>query len=306
VSVGVASFGALGTTAVVATTDDASLPAARQLLVELLDEVDAACSRFRPDSELMRAHVTRDDTAVSPLLARAVGVALDAAAATRGLVTPTLGASLRAAGYDRTYTLVRERGRWTPTIAPLADWRTVVLDRQRSTLTIPRGVELDLGATAKALAADLAAASLAQDLDVGVLVALGGDVAVAGDSPPEGWVVRVADDHAAPLDGDGPLVAVREGGLATSSTTVRRWPTDAGTAHHLLDPRTGVPAVSRWRTVSVAARSCVSANVAALAAILLDDDAPTWLGAQGVHARLVANGGAVSFVGAWPEDALAA
>ena len=301
-----ASFAALGTTAVVATADEGALGAARRRLGALLDELDAACSRFRPDSELMQAHAAGGMVEVSPLLARAVAAALDAAAATRGLVTPTLGASIRAAGYDRTFTLVQERGRWTPALVPAGDWREVVLDRRRSTLRIPAGVELDLGATAKALAADEAAAAIAAELGTGVLVSLGGDVSVAGEPPREGWVVRVADDHAAPLDGDGPLVSVREGGLATSSTTVRRWPTDAGTAHHLLDPRSGAPADSCWRTATVAARSCVAANVAALAAILLAAEAPSWLDAQGVHARLVATDGRVTRVGAWPDEALAA
>jgi thiamine biosynthesis lipoprotein len=138
-----------------------------------------------------------------------------------------------------------------------------------------------------------------------VLVSLGGDIAVAGEAPGTGWVVRIADDHEAPRVG-GPAIAVSTGGLATSSTAVRRWATDRGVAHHVIDPRTALPAATSWRTVSVCAASCVEANVATLAALLLGADARAWLGSRGLHARLVREDGAITLAGAWPPEAEAA
>ena len=114
--------------------------------------------------------------------------------------------------------------------------------------------------------------------------------------------MRVADDHAASLDEPGPTVAIESGGLATSGTTVRRWLAGGVPLHHIVDPRTGRPAVTPWRTVTVAARSCVDANVASTAAVVLGEDAPTWLAGLGVAARLVSESGEVVLAGDWPED----
>ena len=168
---------------------------------------------------------------------------------------------------------------------------------------VPSGVELDLGATAKALAADRSARAAHEAAGCGVLVSLGGDVAIAGDAPPGGWSVRIADDHAAALDAPGPAVALAGGGLASSGTTVRRWRSGDAELHHIVDPRTGRPAETPWRTVSVAAASCVDANVAGTAAVVLGDAAPAWLAERRLPARLVARGGGALCVAGWPEDA---
>ncbi|MGZ4333423.1 MAG: FAD:protein FMN transferase [Gaiellaceae bacterium] len=305
-----ASFAALGTTATVVVRDGRALPHARRLLVEELDRIDRAASRFRDDSELAYANAAAGETVrVSELFAELVEVALSAAASTDGLVIPTLGAPLRAAGYDRTFSLVQARDGWALlAVTPEPDaWRVVRLDVERRELRVPHGVELDLGATAKALAADRAAARVAAATGSGVLVSLGGDVAVAGEAPAGGWPVRIADDHDAPLDGPGPVVGIAAGGLATSSTVVRSWPTDGGVGHHVLDPRTARPAVTPWRTVSVAGASCVDANTAATGALVAGADAPAWLAGRGVHARLVAQSGEVVLVGGWPAgEAVAA
>lgn len=299
------SFAALGTTASVAVTDEAQLDHAVDILAAELWSIDLACSRFRNDSELARvnAHAgTQLD--VSELFAAALRVALDAAETTDGLVDPTLGAHLRGVGYDRTFALVRERERWkiVPRAPKAEVWRNIELGER--TVRIPAGCELDLGATAKAFAADRAAERIARTIGCPTLVSLGGDIAVAG-APNGGWCIRLADDHTAPLDGPGPCVCIEAGGLATSSTAVRRWRTDAGEAHHLLDPRTGLPSDSPWRTVSVAAPSCVDANVASTAAIVLGDPAPRWLAERGLPARLVANDGGTVHVFGWPSDELA-
>ncbi len=297
-------FRALGTTAIVAVAGgDAVLAAARATVERELDAIDRACSRFRADSELAqlnRAHGR--PVAVGALLLEAVQVAVAAARSTGGIVDPTIGRTLRLAGYDATFTVVAARdGRtFRARFVPTAGWQTIVIDAERSTIAVPNGVELDLGATAKALAADRAARAAEAATGCGVLVALGGDVAVSGPSPHGGWPVGIADDHAAMPDEIQTTVAVERGGLATSSTTVRRWRSGDADLHHVIDPRTGRPAVTPWRTVTVAASSCVDANVASTASLVLGDDAVQWLRQQGLPARLVSNAGDVVGVRGWP------
>ena len=301
---GAATWSALGTTASLWLSDSAALSRARRIVEDELAAIDLACSRFRHDSELSRVNAAGGArVAVSPLMLEAVTVALRAAELTDGIVDPTVGEALILAGYDRDFAELDGEppvlvGRRVP------GWTQVSLDRARRTLRVPHGTLLDLGATAKALAADRAAAAVAAELPgLGVLVNLGGDLATGGPAPAGGWLVRIADDHNAPADEPGPVVAIGSGALATSSTTVRRW---GKTAHHLIDPRTGLPAVSPWRTVSVAAASCVDANTASTAAIVLDYDAPKWLAERKLPARLVDHDGRVTAVAGWPAEAVAA
>ena len=164
------------------------------------------------------------------------------------------------------------------------------------------GCELDLGATAKALAADRIAAAAAAQSGSGVLVSLGGDVAAGGQAPAGGWSIGLADDHDAPLDGPGPAVSIESGGLASSSTSVRRWRAGHAELHHIVDPRTGRPADTPWRTVTVAARSCVEANVASTASVVLGEAAPHWLSRSGLPGRLVRMTGTVVCAGGWPKE----
>lgn len=199
-----------------------------------------------------------------------------------------------------------------------ARWRAIRVDRARATIALAPGVKLDLGATAKAWAADRgAAAAAAAASGCGVLVNLGGDIATAGPSPQDGWRVHVTDDHRDSHDAPGQTLTIAGGGLATSSTTVRRWlladggasrvprtghrsPVGGETMHHIIDPATGVPANSPWRTVSVAASSCADANIAATAAIVRGDSALRWLAELGLPARLVGHDGDVVAVAGWP------
>jgi thiamine biosynthesis lipoprotein len=297
---------ALGTTATVCVADPDGLGAAGDVLERELAEVDEACSRFRPDSELSRLNAAPDRAVpVGRRLLEAITVALRAAAGTGGLVDPTVGRTLRLAGYDRTFELVagRDPSAFRPRFEAVPGWRQVEVDAARGTVRVPSGVELDLGATAKALAADRIAREAAAASGSGVLVALGGDVAVAGEAPEDGWSVRVADNHAAPLDGPGEDVSIRSGGLASSGTAVRRWRAGAAELHHIVDPRTGRPAETPWRTVSVAAGSCVDANVASTAAVVLGASAPAWLERRGLPARLAGSDGSVVRTGGWPEEA---
>jgi thiamine biosynthesis lipoprotein len=189
-----------------------------------------------------------------------------------------------------------------PRPQPAPGWRFIELDEDANTVRIPPGVLLDLGASAKALIVDKAAAAAAAVCDAGVLVNVGGDIAVAGPAPSGGWSILVADSHRTPLDGPGQRVAVHDGGLATSSTTVRHWQQGGEHMHHIVDPATGLPARVVWRTVSVAAASCVDANAASTAAVLLGETAVDWLARHELPARLVGAGGDVVTVAGWPEE----
>ena len=103
-----------------------------------------------------------------------------------------------------------------------------------------------------------------------------------------------------PPVGPSAVVAIRSGGLATSSTAARRWRRGGDVLHHILDPRSGLPAAPVWRTVSVAAATCTEANTASTAAVIRGEAAPGWLAGLGLAARLVAESGAVLTVGGWP------
>jgi thiamine biosynthesis lipoprotein len=293
-----ARWTALGTTASVYVTDPSELEHARARVEDELAAIDLACSRFREDSEISRLNAAAGGPMrVSPLLCEAIAVALRAARLTDGIVDPTIGEALVLAGYDRDFASIR------PASGPLkatrvAGWRAVGFDRELGVVTLPRGVLLDLGATAKALAADRAARAAAAAAGCGVLVDLGGDLAACGPAPAGGWRVRVTDDHAAGPDAPGETVEVSGGGLATSSTAVRRWPG----GHHIVDPATGAPAAAPWRTVSVAAATCVDANIASTAAIVLGAAAPGWLAQRRLPARLCTRDCEVLRVAGWPAE----
>jgi thiamine biosynthesis lipoprotein ApbE len=287
------------------------LEAARSAVVDVLAEVDLGLSRFRDDSELARLNAQSGrDVAVSPLLGDAIAAGLRAARLTAGAVDPTVGRAMRLIGYDLDFEALARTG------APLEvrfeavpGWRSVSLATDRRSVRVRRGVEIDLGSVGKALAADLAATrALAATGSGGVLVSLGGDIAVAGEPPPGGWRVLVAEDSEAPVDGPGDVIAIEDGAVATSSTTVRRWRRGDRTLHHLVDPRTGAPVESPWRTASVAAATCVDANTAATAAIVMGETAVDWLARAGLAARLVSANGEIIRTGGWPEpdDAVAA
>jgi thiamine biosynthesis lipoprotein len=300
---------ALGTYVHLATGDGRRLDEARRVAEEVLAAVDRTCSRFRP-SDLTRANARPGQwTEVDPLLVSAVGVAVEAAATTGGLVDPCLGRTLVRIGYDADLRVVQQR---RPTFAgraaePTTDrWREIRTDPEGA-LRVPAGCALDLGATAKAWAADLVAAGVVHALGGHVLVSLGGDVRIDGpdddpdDGPAPAWTVRVTERPGDP--GPAEVVAVGGGGLATSSTLARRWRTRDGERHHLVDPRTGRPTDEHWRTVTATGPTCVAANVATTAALVLGPAAVPWLDDHAVSARLVGRDGSVTRTGSWPTPA---
>ena len=212
---------------------------------------------------------------------------------------------MSAIGYDRDFERIDRTGPAAQlTVRTVPGWREVRLEGRM--LTMPAGIQLDLGATAKAWAADRSAARIARRTGCGVLVSLGGDIAVAGPGPEGGWRIRVQDVTGSPDEAPaGPyaLIAIRDGGLATSSTQARRWQRGGDVLHHILDPRTGLPAEPVWRTVSVAAGTCADANAASTAAVIRGRAALGWLARLGLPARLVDATGVVFTVAGWPEDA---
>jgi thiamine biosynthesis lipoprotein len=304
-------------------TNPAALGDARTQVEHELDAIDRACSRFRADSELSRVNASDGrPVQVGELLMEALELAVRAGELSGGDVDPTVGRALELAGYDRDWRLLtpykdptRRSGppRSSVTIPPtcraeritvcrLSGWQTVTLDRRRARVQVPRGVLLDLGATAKGWAADRAADAAAQAGGCGALVSIGGDIATSGPAPTGGWHIRVTDNHRSQPTAPGQTIAILSGGLATSSTTVRCWRHDGRTMHHIIDPRTGTPARTCWRTVSVAAASCAEANIAATAALIQGHPGAVWLEAHGLPARLVDQEGHVTAVGDWPAQ----
>jgi thiamine biosynthesis lipoprotein len=286
------------TTAAVVVTDPAVLGTAVDVVRAGLDRVELACSRFRPDSEL--AGLTPGTHRLSPLLADLVGTALDAAEASGGLVDPTVGSTLRALGYDRSIELLPGDGAPVSLVHHVPGWRRVHLYGDK--LELPLGVELDLGATAKARAADLTARAAAEATGAGVLVEVGGDIATAGPPPEQGWQVLVQDS---PDDPAGRFTLAAGWAVATSSTVRRAWRRGGVRLHHIVDPRTAAPAAPVWRSATVAAPSCAEANTASTAAVILGHDAATWLADRGYTARLVDQRHRVVRVGAWPQEVAA-
>jgi thiamine biosynthesis lipoprotein len=176
-------------------------------------------------------------------------------------------------------------------------WQRLTLDDRTNRLSTPQGVLIDLGATAKAHAADTIAALLAERLPGGFLVNLGGDIAISGPIPDGGWRIGVET-----ADGRIRQVVASNGqAIATSSTQLRTWTAaDGATRHHIVDPRTGRTAPSPWAQVTCVAATALEANTASTAAVVLGDDAPGWLEAHGIPARLDHVDGSVTSTPGWP------
>jgi thiamine biosynthesis lipoprotein len=265
----------MGVDVLVAGATELELAAVRRLFAGR----EGVFSRFLAGSELSRVNRTKAPAlVVSELFARTLESALGAAAATGGLVDPTLGAPLEDAGYDRDFALVGPDDRPPGPAAP-GGWRGVRVSGRLVT-RLP-GIALDLNSVVKGLAVDEALALLAGD----GFVSAGGDIAARG-----GVVVG--------LPGGG-SVKLLAGGLATSGTASRRWLRGGEPQHHLLDPRTGRPSASPWTHATVAAGSCLTADVAAKAAFLLGEDGPDWLDERGLPGQFVSGAGATVVNRAW-------
>ena len=294
------NFKIWGLTGTLATERDAQMDFAEQRLWHWIDSFDAACNRFRSDSEISRLNAQRGETvAISPTLELAIDAALRAGRATGGLCDPTVLPALLALGYDRDYDELAMRSDLTaraPIPSPGLD--AIALDRERHEVTLAPRCQLDLGASAKALIVDLVANDIAPH--GGAVVELGGDVAVHGRGPGGPWVIGIADRLT--ITGDEPRVSITSGAIATSSLTTRTWRVGSEVANHIIDPRTGSFARGVYATASVSASSCVVANAFATAALLWGEEAGYHIAQSGWAARLVRHDGAVDYVGGWPED----
>jgi thiamine biosynthesis lipoprotein len=282
---------------------ESALEDARALVIRRMDDVARSADRFRHDSELSAINAAAGRMIpVSRLTIALLDTALEAAANTGGAVDPTIGFHVQHAGYDADIEAVRASIQLArPLTLQQADWTRVRIDRDMKLAGIPAGFQLDLGATAKAWTADTAAREIADTLDTAVLVEIGGDLSVAGHRDGS-WQVDVGEQSGVPAQ----RIALAHGGLATSSTVVRRWRTSDGEAHHIIDPRTGQPSTGPWRTATVWASTTVEANTASTAAVVLGDEAVAYLNEAGLAARLVGRFGQVWTTLGWPSDVRAA
>lgn len=264
----------------------------------LFAERERILSRFRPESELSRLNSRAGRaTRVGPILFAAIDAALRAAAATGGAFDPTLGRQMAANGYDRSFGLpagVTVLG--MPRADPGGGWRDVTIVARDRMVTLPLGIALDLGGIAKGMAVDAAARLMDDDGVEAGLVSAGGDMRVTGHGG-EGWQVGLADTP-------GPRqITLTGGALATSSSARRTWIQAGVRKHHLLDPRTGEPAASGLRSVSVAARTCEQAEVAAKAAFVLGlNRGAAFVESLRLAALLTPVAGPPITVGSWPAE----
>lgn len=264
---------------------------------------EAILSRFQPRSELslLNAAAGRDVPVSGPLYT-VIRAALRGAAASDGLFDPTLLRQLEDMGYDRTFADVPAReADATPQHAylsrPGGAWRDVRLDTKQRTVRLPVGVGLDLGGIAKGMAVDAAIVALEHAGCSAAAVDAGGDLAVLGlPSGEAGWPVRIE------LPEGGRVVSLSSGALATSGISRRRWRWAGREAHHLINPRTGLPAESGLWSATAVADSCELAEVAATAAFLLGPvDGAAWLAARDLDGLLVLADGRQVEAGAWAD-----
>ncbi len=291
------TFDLWGGRATVTTQGHGSHDLAVSEVVQWLATVDLAASTWRDDSEISAVNAAEGaPVVIGALLAEMLTVALAAAERTDGAVDPTVGG------------VTISVPSFSTTITRTGSFRDVIVVEEDGvhTVWLPAGLRLDLGATAKAWAADRAVAMAAGIVEGGALVSLGGDIATAGPAPHGGWLVVVTDDHREGIDTLNPIaqaISVSGGGLATSSTTVRaRTGRDGSSVAHLVDPSTWRPVTPVWRTVSVAAGDCLTANTATTAAIVLGEHAVQWLEETGLPCLLVSVDGRLVRIGGWPAD----
>jgi FAD:protein FMN transferase len=276
-----------------------SLEPARALTERLFARWEGVLSRFLPESDLSRANAAAGrPVEVDGILLDVTEAALAAARATGGFYDPTLERELVRIGYDRSFELIGTGG--PPADRPRRGgaWTQVKLDRERGTITVPAGCGLDLGGIAKGMAADAALDELAARGIRPALVSAGGDLAVRGLPPGGSWDVLVGDG------GDAQVVPLLRGALATSGTTNRAWRQGTFRRHHVVDPRSGEPARSGLRQVTVAASTGRAAEAMATAVLV----AGAALGVRlveraGLAALLVTDSGRPVTAGRWPQAA---
>lgn len=272
-----------------------------------LDDLEARWSRFRPTSEISRLNAAGGrPVVVSEDTAQLMRRSLDGWRLTGGLFDPTMLAAVTAAGYDRSFDML-----------PAGEVRRAALEMSTAgsacaeielsghLVRLPAGIGVDPGGIGKGLAADLVAEELMAAGASGVCVNVGGDLRVAGVGPRDNWWT-VSIDHpraVAPVS----MLAIRERGVATSTTLLRRWTTAEGVPqHHLIDPRTLHPSLSTIELASVTSPSAWRAEVLAKA-MLLSGSARAWGALPGPddHGLVVRDDASVSFSPGMPDHVVA-
>ncbi|MBA2286175.1 MAG: FAD:protein FMN transferase [Ktedonobacteraceae bacterium] len=292
-----AEFRAMGTTiSLLLPENQAELGA--QIVRALFDEWEQTLSRFLPESELSRLNARAGmSVVVSDLLWTVLATALTAARATQGVYDPALLDQLVRVGYDRTFDDL-------PSVQfssffsgdPGGGWRGVQVDRLRRQVTLPGNIKLDFGGIAKGMAVDAALEQLRQQGISVALVNAGGDLAVLGLPPgADYWPVSV------PGRAGYATLPLRQGAVATSGIARRHWWQGQTLRHHLLDPRTGLPAESDLWSVTVVADRCEQAEVAAKVAFILGSDSGAdFLRQHHIAGLLVREDGTWDAVEPWP------
>jgi len=282
------TFRAMGCQMLAVIDRDDALAATRLAAVSGWFEAwEQQLSRFRADSALSRLNAAAGQpVVVPPALWHVLGVALEAARLSDGLVQPTMLTALEAAGYDRSFDQIAHQGSVAQAPIHAGDWHSITIDRRSFTVTLPGGVRLDLGGIAKGWAADQAAQRLAEAGPA--LVDAGGDIAVSGpmaDGSP--WPIAIANPFAPEESLD--LLLLVQGAVATSGRDYRRWMRDGVEQHHIIDPRTGQPAQTDVLSATIVAPDGPSAEMAAKVALILGSRAGlAWLDARPTLAGLLA------------------
>lgn len=292
-------FAAMGTT-VTALLPERHARDGGETVQALFAEWEDALSRFKPESELSRLNARAGaPVSVSSLLYTVLETALWAAGATQGIYDPTLLTQIVAIGYDVSFETLPAKVAAAPhSVMPLpgGGWHDIALDPASRTVTLPRGIGLDFGGIAKGMAVDAALARLRQLGCDCALVNAGGDLAALGLPPSvDAWPVAV------PLRDAWQTVPLARGALATSGVARRHWRQGGATRHHLLDPRTGLPATGGLWSVSAVAETCAQAEVAAKVAFILGLEAGArFLSRHHLAGLLVREDGGRTGVGDWP------
>jgi thiamine biosynthesis lipoprotein len=269
--------------------EDAAAPVAAFVEVRLLfEQQEARFSRFQPGSMLSR--LNRGEVIGDPWIETAIELAIEAHEQTRGLFNPMVLPALARAGYDRSFEGVSGGAPQRSRVPPPGE----CLARSAGGWSVSGGA-IDLGGIVKGWTADLAVEHLSRRVS-GVFVNAGGDIRAAGaEDGVEGWKVEV--------DAPGGGIAwtgVIDGAIATSSVLKRRWATAAGAAaHHLIDPRTGMPAESPFVQVTVRAASCAWAEVWAKAVLIGGHEGLELAAAYGLPVLALAADGGRATRGAW-------
>ncbi|PFG73874.1 FAD:protein FMN transferase [Tepidiforma thermophila] len=258
----------------------------------LFDQQEERFSRFRPSSLVSR--LNRGETVADPWLDAILPLAVAAWEATDGLFNPLVLPALAAAGYDRTFSAVAG-GAPVPLPAP---GPPAAIERTASGWRLREG-QLDLGGIVKGWTADLAAEHLAAAAAAPAMVNAGGDIRCIGEDVPGrgGWELAVEGPS-----GETAWSGIVAGALATSTTLRRRWTTaDGRTAHHLIDPRTGLPAASPFVQVSVIAPTCREAETWAKAVLVGGHEGLDLAASRGIAALALAADGTPASTPAWPS-----